>query len=54
LGYDNDDVNRKISKNTLNTVDEKVESCSYVNDYINDQYEKVNTSIYLYINDYIY
>jgi len=43
LGYDNDDVNRKISKNTLSTVDEKTESCSFVNDYINDQYEKLIT-----------
>jgi len=43
LGYDNDDVNRNLTRNTLKTVDEKIESCSYVNNYINSQYEKLIT-----------
>jgi len=43
LGYDNDDINRKLNKNTLSTVNEKKESCSFVNNYIHSQYEKLIT-----------
>jgi len=43
LGTDNDEINRKISKNTLSTNEEKAQSCSCVNSYINNQYEKLMT-----------
>jgi len=43
LGTDNNNINNNLSKNTLSTVEEKTQSCSYVNDYINNQYEKLMT-----------
>ncbi|ORX75826.1 calcium ATPase [Anaeromyces robustus] len=43
LGTDNNDINRNLNKNTLSTVEEKTQSCSYINDYISSQYEKLMT-----------
>lgn len=42
LGSDNAEINQRLHSNHLQTVEEKIESCSLVNDYYNSLYEKVN------------